>query len=165
MSSGVSVPIGLRLQKRLCLWLLRFSKNPCMMVPFRAILVYRSQWVVPGGGSDMSAKTRAGDGVRDISMCDTKYLRCHAYGHAWEDESLTKESILDRLAKRRRPLFGVREVVHCLRCKATRSALFEKKGWKRRTSYAYTYPEGYSGFGVVSRAEWRMEILKRKGLS
>ncbi len=113
-------------------------------------------------------KSDVGEGVRSVRECADVHLRCKAYGHAWEDERLIKESYLDKdraTARRRRPLFGVRETVHCLRCGATRSALFEKRGWKRRTSYHYTWPEGYQGFGVVPRSEWRMEILRRKGVS
>lgn len=110
-------------------------------------------------------------GFRDISECDPQHLRCHAYGHAWEDEALVREKILDKLeaeAKksrkpkvRRAPMFGVRETVRCLRCGTSRSALFERVGWKRRTSYSYNYPEGYTGFGVVPRGVWRQELNRR----
>ena len=95
--------------------------------------------------------------VNSLETCPNEFIGCHAYGHAWENEALLKEGYHEQ----KKVLFGVREVCVCLRCGTRRSALFKRARWIRRTSYNYQHPSGYSGYGVVARAEWRLELLRR----
>lgn len=84
-----------------------------------------------------------------------EYLKCRTWGHSWDDFTPTEM---------RRPSFGWRYSLRCVRCGTERHDLIGRLG--DVLSRQYIYPEAYKDAGIgtkgLARNEFRRELAYRR---
>lgn len=81
------------------------------------------------------------------------YVKCRAYGHAWDDVE----------AANVRPLHGFWEALRCLRC--TSQVIVARDVLGKAISRSYSHPVDYRTVTAMSRAEahvWLNEHVRRR---
>lgn len=77
------------------------------------------------------------------------YIDCRTFGHSWVP-----------IEADRNPAFGWYIVARCERCTTVRKQIADAFGKVSRGAQ-YTYPEHYKDTDHWTRAEWRMQFLRR----
>lgn len=76
-----------------------------------------------------------------------KYVKCRAYGHAW-----------DQIPTKRRPEWGTLLTFRCIRCTGIREDILN--AYYDLSHRNYDMPEGYKT-DKRTRSEWREELMRR----
>lgn len=81
------------------------------------------------------------------------YVKCRTLGHSWEE-------FPPALAARIRRIFAWEETYRCLRCFFEKYESYNQLG--QIAQRQYTYPDGYKMAEKVTRAEFRLELRRRR---
>jgi hypothetical protein len=82
---------------------------------------------------------------------ETQMVACRTFGHAWDEFYPIGM---------RRPSFGFRFSLRCVRCTAERHDLCDSAG--NLLQREYRHPDGYSLADAPTRAEFRVELHRRR---
>lgn len=91
------------------------------------------------------------DSLADLLALPVEWLKCRAFGHAWEEFVPVGK---------RKPDFGFRISLLCTSCGMERHDVLDTNG--NLATREYVEPDGYYGIGKWARAEFRLAYDKRR---